>query len=146
MLPTRQRYVPLMVTSTGVWPHWHRSMEKKIRSEKPKHIWAIIGQNWPQSALRIMQILHYCLWQCFIIFHVVHVYLLDLFGPNTQLAPSSSSRWVRNAQKKVIEPTLSSGNLDSKGLKKATHFFWCTQQYWPSQVFQDMEVWLFGWE
>ena len=29
---------------------------KKVCSEKPKHFWAKIGQNWPKSAIHIMQI------------------------------------------------------------------------------------------
>ena len=44
--------------------HWHWCLApltsfngKKFRSEKPKHIWAKIGQNWPQWALRIMKII-----------------------------------------------------------------------------------------
>ena len=39
------------------------------------------------------------------------MYLVDLFGPWIQTAPSSSSRWERTAQKKVMEPTLNTPSV-----------------------------------
>ena len=39
------------------------------------------------------------------------LYLVDLFGPWIQTAPSSSSRWERTAQKKVMEPTLNTPSV-----------------------------------